>query len=191
MDMADSTHAETPAHGVATMEHPAPGAGDHAAPNPVQVSGSMMGLTWLTFGLLALVLYKVAWKPILTALDKREHEIRTALDEARLTREEYARIEEKRRQLIDEADAKAKEIVTGARQAAVEASAVIETKAREEAQILLANAQRELKAAHEKALADLRRESADLAIGLSRKIIGESLDEKKSRDLVDRLIKTV
>ena len=188
--MADSTHAETPALGTATMEHPAD-AGAHAAPNPVQVNGPMMGLTWLTFGLLALVLYKVAWKPILTALDKRENEIRTALDEARQTRDEYARIEEKRRQLIDEADAKAKEIVAGARQAAVEASAVIEGKAREEAQILLANAQRELKAAHEKALAELRRESADLAIGLSRKIIGESLDEKKSRDLVDRLIKTV
>ena len=179
--MADSTHTE----------QPAPGAGDHGAPNPVQVNGPMMGLTWLTFGLLALVLYKVAWKPILAALDKREADLRHALDEARKTREEYALIEERRKQLIDEADAKAKDIVHQARQAAVEASAAIEVKAREEAQILLGNAQRELKSAHEKALAELRRESADLAIGLSRKIIGESLDEQKSRALVDRLIKTV
>ena len=179
--MADSTHAEMPA----------PGAGGHGTPNPVQVSGPMMGLTWLTFGLLALVLYKVAWKPILTALDKRETEIRTALEEARKTREEWARIEEKRRQLIDEADAKAKAIVHQAREAAVEAANAIEGKAREESQILLANAQRELKTAHEKALAELRRESADLAIDLSRKIIGESLDEKKSRELVDRLIQRV
>lgn len=179
--MADSTHAEIPA----------PGADGHGAPNPVEVNAPMMGLTWLTFGLLALVLYKVAWKPILTALDKREHEIRTALEESRKTREEYARIEEKRKQLIEEADARAKDIVNQARQAAVDAANIIENKAREESQILLANAQRELKTAHEKALAELRRESADLAIGLSRKLIGESLDEKKSRDLVDRLIKTV
>lgn len=184
--MADSSPNVT-----ATMEHAPAGSGGHGSPNPVEVSGPMMGLTWLTFGLLALVLYKVAWKPILTALDKRETELRQALDEARKTREEYAGIEDKRRQLIEEADARAKDIVNQARQAAVEAAAVIEGKAREESQILLANAQREIKTAHEKALADLRRESADLAIGLSRKIIGESLDEQKSRDLVDRLIKTV
>lgn len=184
--MADSSHTEdaASAHTVSTP-------GGHGTPNPVEVSAPMMGLTWLTFGLLALVLYKVAWKPILTALDKREADIRQALDTAQKTREEYARIEEKRTQLINEADTKAKEIIQSARQAAVDASNSIEAKAREEAQILLGNAQREIKAAQEKAVADLRRESADLAIGLSRKIIGESLDEKKSRDLVDRLIKTV
>jgi F-type H+-transporting ATPase subunit b len=90
-----------------------------------------------------------------------------------------------------EADAKAKEIVDQARQAATDASATIETKAREEAQILLENAQREIRTRRRSAMATLRRESAELAIGLSRKIIGESLDESKSRDLVDRLIKTV
>ena len=186
--MADPIHPEAVS---ASLEHPAASAEGHGMPNPIQVSGPMMGLTWLTFGLLAAVLYKVAWKPILHALDKREADIRLALEEAQKTRAEYTRIEEKRRQLVDEADAKAKDIVNQARQAAVEAAAVIENKAREEAHILLENARREIRTAHQKALADLRQESADLAIGLSRKIIGESLDEKKSRDLVDRLIKTV
>lgn len=186
--MADSTHTDAL---TASVEQPAPGTEAHGMPNPVAVSGPMMGLTWLTFGLLAVVLYKVAWKPILAALDKREENIRQALEESRKTREEYARIEERRKQLIDEADARAKDIVTQARQAAMEATAVIENKAREEAQILLENAQRELRTEQAKALAELRRESADLAIGLSRKIIGESLDEKRSRELVDRLIQTV
>ena len=126
--MADSSHTEdaASAHTVSTP-------GGHGTPNPVEVSAPMMGLTWLTFGLLALVLYKVAWKPILTALDKREADIRQALDTAQKTREEYARIEEKRTQLINEADTKAKEIIQSARQAAVDAANSIEAKAREEA----------------------------------------------------------
>lgn len=175
---------EVPGHG---------GHGDaaHGDVNLFKPDALIMGLTWLTFLLTTIVLYKVAWKPILAALDKREADIRQSLEDARKHREALAALDEHRAQVIAEADAKAKEIVTVARQAAVEAAAVIEGKAREESQILLANAQREIKTAHEKALADLRRESADLAIGLSRKIIGESLDEQKSRALVDRLIKTV
>ena len=182
-------HANT-----AVVEVPASGHGEgdaHGDVNLFKPDALIMGLTWLTFLLTTIVLYKVAWKPILAALDKREADIRQSLEDAQKHRDALAQLDDQRKQVIAEADAKAKDIVTQARQAAVEATAVIEGKAREEAQILLANAQRELKAAHEKALAELRRESADLAIGLSRKIIGESLDEKKSRDLVDRLIKTV
>ena len=178
----------------AIEEVPGHGHGEDAAHGDVNLfkpDGLIMGLTWLTFLLTTIVLYKVAWKPILSALDKREADIRQSLEDAQKHRDALAKLDEHRQQVIDEADAKAKEIVSVARLAAVEAASVIENKAREESQILLANAQRELKAAHEKALAELRRESADLAIGLSRKIIGESLDEKKSRDLVDRLIKTV
>lgn len=187
--MADTAYPP-PDGATATVAQPSKGDAK-GAPNPVDVSAPMMGLTWLTFGLLAIVLYKVAWKPILSGLDKRENDIRTALEEARKSREEYARLEERRKLLIAEADAKAQEMIDSARQAALSAAATIEAKAREESQILLANAQREIASAREKAISDLRRESADLAIGLSRKIIGETLDEQRGRELVDRLIKTM
>lgn len=188
--MANTSSHETAAPGTAYQEHP-PAGGAPSAPNPVEVSGSMMGFTWLTFGLVALVLYKVAWKPILSALDQREKQIRDALEEARLTREEYARIEAKRAQIIDEADAKARAIIEQARQGALEAAQTIEAKARENAGILLANAQRELAIAHQKALADLRRESADLAVALARSVLADQLDERRSRALVDRMLQQV
>lgn len=185
--MAD--HATT-----AVLEVPSSGHGENAAHGDVNLfkpDALIVGLTWLTFLLTTVVLYKVAWKPILAALDKREADIRQSLEDAQKHRDALATLDARRQQVITEADTKAKEIIHGARAAAVEAANVIQNKAREEAQILLENAQRELKSAQEKALAELRRESADLAIGLSRKIIGESLDEQKSRDLVDRLIKTI
>lgn len=179
--MADAaqSHTEQPAHG------------GHGGGGPIEVSTPMMGLTWLTFGILAVLLYKVAWKPILNALDQREKQLRDALEEARLTREEYARLDERRKQLIDEADTKARQIIEQARVAAVESAQAIEAKARDEANILLANAQREIKIAHEKALADIRRESADLAVGLTRKILADQLDEARGRALVDRMLQQV
>lgn len=168
--------------------HDAP-SGEHGGGNPVNVTPSMVGLTWITFLLMAFVLYKVAWKPILTALEAREEDLRRAIDNAQKTRDELAKIDATRQKMVSEADAKAREIVDAARQAAVDAAAVIEHKARDEAQILLENAQREIRTEQQRAMAALRKESADLAIQLARKVIGENLDEARGRAITDKLIK--
>lgn len=177
----NTTHAavEAPGHG---GEHAA-----HAA-GVTDINTQMIVLTWVTFGLLAAILYKVAWKPILAGLEKREADIRQALDDARKARDELAKIEDSRARVIAEADAKAKEIVDAARKGAVDAAAAIEAKAREEAQTMLVTAQREIQSAQEKAIAALRKESAELAITISRKILRGNLDEERSRKLADELI---
>lgn len=174
----------------ATVEVPSHHGG-HDGPAPASVTDintTMIVLTWVTFGLLAAILYKVAWKPILAGLEKREEDIRKALEGAQHARDELAKIEDNRARVIAEADAQAKAIVEAARKGAVDAAATIEAKAREEAQLLLATAQREILSAQEKATASLRKESADLAIALSRKILRGNLDEERSRKLADELI---
>jgi F-type H+-transporting ATPase subunit b len=159
------------------------------APGLLDVSGPMMLWTWVTFFLFCAVLYKVAWKPILNALEKRESDLRKSVEEAEKIRQELAGIEEQRRAAIAAADQKAREIVDAARQAAVEAAQAVESKARNEAKILLDNAQREISAAQNRAMASLRRESADLAVGLARKILRANLDEARTRAVTDQLIK--
>ena len=159
--------------------------------NLVGINEQMLLWTWVTFGLLLLVLYKFAWNPILSALDRREKDIRESVENAEKIRTELEQIEGKREKLIKEADDKAKEIVTTARKAAVEASKVIENKAKEEAKILLENANREITAAREKAEAVLRHDSAELAIALASKLIGENLDSEKNRVLTEQLINKI
>lgn len=178
---APTTHVEVPSHGA-----DAHGAG--ASKTVSDVNGQLVVLTWVTFGLLAAVLYKVAWKPILAGLEAREATIRKALEDANKAREEVARIERERGALIAQADAKAKDIVTAARQAAELSAGTIEAKAREEAQILLENAQREIRAERDRAVQALRSESAELSVGLARKILRDQLDEARGRALVNDLI---
>ena len=162
--------------------------GQDGGHNPMAVDFGMAIVVWVCFILLCLILYKFAWKPILTGLDKREETIRKALEDAEQAAAELAKIGDSRATIIAEADTKAKEIVATARKAAVEGARVIENKAKEESQILLENATREINAAREKAEARLRYESAELAIGLASKLIGENLDDAKNRALTDRLI---
>lgn len=179
---------ELTAHVEVPGAHDAAGAGHHGGATVSDPNLTMFVLTWVTFGLLAAVLYKVAWKPILAGLEAREAAIRKALDDAAKSRDELARIERERAGMIAAADEKAKAIVEQARQAATDAAAAIAQKARDEAQILLENAQREIRTEADRAMATLRRESADLAVGLARKILHDQLDETRSRAVVNQLI---
>jgi F-type H+-transporting ATPase subunit b len=181
---AAGAHAEVPAAGGQADAH----GGGHDAGSPAFI---MPILVWVTFGLLLAVLYKFAWKPILEALDQRESDIRRAVDDADELKRELAAIEDRRTAAIEQADATAKEIVSTARRAATDAGTLIEDKARDEAKILLENANREIGAARDKAAASLRQESAETAIALAGKILEENLDDEKNRALVKNLINQI
>ena len=85
------------------------------SPAIINGSGPLMILTWLTFIVMSYILYKVAWKPILKALDIREEHIRKAKEDADRARTELAQIEARSRQILAEAEAQRQAVVTEAR----------------------------------------------------------------------------
>lgn len=184
--MADNAHSKPPApHELqAHVEQPH---GGHEK-NPIEVDGKMVLWTWIVFGLMVVVLYKIAWKPILAALDQREKDIQDTIDNAEQVRAELAGIGQLRSETIAEADEKSRSILDAARQGAQEQARVIETKAREDTQIIQENASRDIETARAKAEATLKRESGDWAVELAGKILGENLDNAKNRNLTDRLV---
>ena len=150
---------------------------------------NMLILTWVTFFLLLAVLYKLAWKPILAGLDAREKSIKKSVDDVERIRLELLQIDEKRRAILDEAEMKSKEILAQARKGAIEQAKTIQEKAREDARILVENAKREIKEEIEKARSDLRSQSAQIAVSLAEKLLGQNLDDEKNRRLVDDFVK--
>lgn len=170
-----------------TMPHES----EHAKPGFMNPDITLLILTWVTFFALFFVLRKYAWKPILDALENREKAIRQAIEDADRVKEELAKINQTREEIFSEAQVKAKEIVEHARKAAVEASKVIEEKAKHEAQIMIENALREIKAENEKAQAILKQQTSDIVIALAGKLINENLDVEKNRKLLHQLIKEI
>ncbi len=152
---------------------------------------NMLILTWVTFFLLLIVLYKLAWKPILAGLDARETSIKKSVDNVERIRLELLQIDNKRKQILEEAENKSKEILAQARAGAVEQAKSIQEKAKEDARILVENAKREIKEEVEKARADLRSESAEIAVALAEKLLEQNLDDEKNRRLVDDFIKKI
>ncbi len=185
-ETSTSEHAQDATHASATV--PAHGS---EPKDPLAVDGKMVGFTWLVFAVLLVILYKFAFKPILSGLDAREGRIRNAMDEADDARKQLEQIESTRDSLIAEADDKAKDIVADSRKAADEAARVIKAKAHEDAQIMLENAEREIQEAENRARSELRKQSAEMAITLAGKIVGENLDNDRNRLLTDKLISEI
>jgi len=144
--------------------------------------------TWITFGAVSFILYKVAWKPILAALDAREARIRNALDDADAVREKLATIDETKNRLIQEAEEEAKQIIADARTAAGEAGAQVERRAAEKVSILYENAERDIATMKEKTVAVMQSEQAEIVINLAGRLVEENLDDDKNRALTDKML---
>ncbi len=153
----------------------------------MDVSGRMVILTWISFLTAAYLLYKLAWKPILAALEKREETIRKSLQDVEFAKRQVESLQAKQKQIVAEADRQAAEILDQSRNAAQGLAAQVETKAREEARELLDQATREIREARDRVIRDLRRESADLALTLAEKLVRRNLDSETQRELVRKL----
>ena len=159
--------------------------------DPVKPDGPMFFITWGIFLALLLVLYKVAWKPILSGLNEREDKIRKSIEDAEKAATELREVQETSKKMLHEAEVEAKEIVSKARETAQTLGKEIEEKAKTEAQSVRDNALKDIESAKIEAMQSLRKESSDLAIELAGKLLGENLDNEKNRALTEKLISKI
>ena len=175
----------------AVAEVPASRANGAEMGSVLAVSDKMVGLTWLAFLIACFALYKLAWKPISAALDRREDKIRQSLKEAADIQARTAMDKEAQRLMLEEATREAAAIVARARTAAEATAKAVEANSRAEAEALIRDAGVEIGHAKEKAVAELRRAASDLALQLAGRVLGQKLDSAADRELTDRLIREV
>lgn len=176
---------------LAVAEVPASSGGAAQMGSVLAVSDKMVGLTWLAFLIACFALYKLAWKPICQALDRREDKIRQSLKEAADIQAQAAMDREAQKTLMAEATQEAAAIVERARTSAAATAKAMEANSRAEAESLVRDAQAEIGRAKEKAVAELRREAADLALEVAGRVLEKKLDAATDRELTDRLIREI
>jgi len=146
-----------------------------------------LGLTvWTSIVFLALlgILWKYAWGPVLAAVEERERRIQDTLDEAANEREESAKLLAEHRQQMANARRQTQQLIAEGRDAGEKVRREIEEEARVEGQALIERARETIENEKEAALEVLRKESVDLALAVATKLMQESLDEAKDRELV-------
>ena len=138
----------------------------------------------VNFTLLAVLLYFVAYKPILRMLDERSARIKQGLDDAEQASRRAAEMEQEFEQRLAEARKEGQEIVAQATQMSEKARQEILETAREEARAQVEKAKDEISRERELAMSELRQQVADLSLNISEKVIGEALDQQRQRDLI-------
>ena len=145
--------------------------------------------TIVTFVVLAILLRKMAWKPLLEALHKREEHVQSSLDRAEQAKAEAERILNENRQQLARVEAESHRILNEGRALGEKLKSEIVEQASQQSRKLLEQAKQEIERDKDAALAQLRGEVADLAIKAAEKILDETLDETKHRKLVDTYLK--
>ncbi len=139
----------------------------------------------VNFLLIFIVLRKWVFVPIAGVLTARREKVAKGLEDARVAAEARANAEAEAEKIISAAQTKASEVVREATLRAEEATRDIKVAAEKDAAATRQNALTEIEEERNAMLGTLRGQIAALAMSATQKLVGEALDEKRQRVLID------
>lgn len=154
----------------------------------LDVNPGLMIWTVVTFILLLLILKKVAWKPILEALDKREIEIKNSLEQAENAKEEARKILEENQANLAKAEEESKKIIEQSRTYAESLKEQLMKESKEQAKRLIDDAGEEIQRKKDAAFEELKEQIAELAVNAAERIMKENIDVNKNKELVNKYL---
>lgn len=145
----------------------------------------------IAFIIVLLTLNAWVYKPMLDMMETRKNKIAQGLEDARVASEARANAEKEAVKIIAAAQAEAGKVVREATERAASAGKDVKAAAEAEAAKAREAAMGEAELERNRILGDLRGQVAALAIAAANKLVGETLDEKKQRALIDEFFSGV
>jgi len=139
----------------------------------------------IVFLILLLLLAKFAWGPILNALETRERNIQSSIDDATRLRKEASDALDEHRLQLREARHEAQHIIAEAKEAAAGLGRELEAKARQESAAIVQRARREIEVERDAVLEAIRKETVGLALAAASRLVRQRLDAPEDRELVN------
>lgn len=160
-------------------------------PSLLSVNPGLIIWTIVIFILLLLLLRKIAWKPLLTALNNREESIKNAIENAEKLNADAQRLIEENKKNLAEANAQSMKIINESKEMANKVREEMISKANADARKIVDQAQSDIEHQKDAALNELRDKISDIAVKAAEKIIQESLDETKQKKIVSDFLTQV
>jgi F-type H+-transporting ATPase subunit b len=151
---------------------------------PLELRSDLAIYTFVLFGLLMLLLWKFAWGPIASGLDKREQSIAKMIADAKHASESAQKSLLDYEARLAAAQAEAGKIVGDARKSADEVAAKIKHEAEEAASRERTRAVAEITQAKNAALQEIAQKSVSTAVDLAGKIIRREVREADHQQLI-------
>lgn len=154
--------------------------------NPlVQPDPGLYFWTIIVFLILAFLLFKFAWKPLLAMLEKRESGIRKSLVDAEKAREELANVKTDTEKILAEARVESQGILSTGKKNAEKIKEEIVKKAQAKSDALLNDAKKQIQIEKDRAIADVKAEVVNLSFEVAQKLIKKNLSKEDNQKLVE------
>ncbi len=151
----------------------------------LQLEPGMLVWTWITFVAVLLVLWKVAWKPLLGAVESRENRINDSLQKAENAREEAEKLLAQQQEKLAAAQQEIQGMIKEARQTAEKMRADLMEQARTEAEKVKERARSDIEKERGMMMVSLKQEVADLVLETTSKLLGVAVDKARHQKIID------
>lgn len=142
----------------------------------------------INFTLLLIVFRLFLYKPLLRILDERKKRIEEGLQASDEAKARLAQTEQDVSAEMTRARQEAQGIITQAQQASARIQEEGRAAARTEQEQILERARQEIQLERDSAIADLRREFADLTVTAAERVIKRSLDRKAHGEIIEEVL---
>lgn len=156
------------------------------------------GINWslflsqsISFVIVCALLYKFAYKPILSVLEVRRQRIAESLVNAEKIKKELAETEAARREILDKTNQHATGLIEEARQAAAIVLEKETQKAIKQAEDILAKAREASEADRDRMMIELKKEIGRLVVETTGKVTGKILTVDDQKRLIEETNKQV
>jgi F-type H+-transporting ATPase subunit b len=157
--------------------------------NPLEPSFGLMFWSGITFLLLFILLWKFAWKPILSKVEERENKIKGDVDRAESARNEAEATLKRHEAKLAEAAQAARETIEAARVRAEQAAAGIAAQAKVDAEATLTRARAQIEADKQRAVADIKSAVVELSMAVTREVVKRTAQQDDHSRIADDLIR--
>jgi len=150
----------------------------------LELHTGLIAWTIIIFVLLLVILRKVAWKPIVGALEERTKKIKDSLEKAEAAQRAAENARAEYETMMAKASKEAQELIARSRKDAEATRDKIVVEAQTSADQILQRTKREIDLARQKALDEIKQTAAELSVNIAGRIISRSLAAKDHQDLI-------
>ena len=160
--------------------------------DPIKPDIGLIFWTTVIFLLFWGIIGRFAFKPIASALRKRELDIQSSLDEAKLARQEMANLKAENEKLLAQAREERARILKQAKDVGENIVQESKQRAKEEAQKIVTSAKTEIESQKKQALIEVKNQLGNMALDIAEQVLRRKLkDDKEQQDLVNTLVKEI
>jgi F-type H+-transporting ATPase subunit b len=156
----------------------------------IEINGTVI-VELVTFLIMLAILARYVYPEVVKVAEARQRAIAEQLKEAEQARTEAEQRLKEAEAKLNDARKTAQSVIDAATKSGEQLRQELKQKAEEESKRTIEAARKEIEAERERAIQSVRSEVANLVVAATEKVIGETLDDDKHRQLIERAIAEV